>query len=533
MIVVTPSNRPPQIVQLPIQHALEGLPLVATLAAGDLDRESLRFFIPGTLPSGAKLEPATGLFTWTPDFDQAGQHTLRFGVIDASGATDETDVLFEVFNVNRAPVIDEIPATVILVGESYSTTIPGHDPDEDDTVTYSEVGLPSGATLNPNTGALSWTPTGVQVGEHFFSVFASDGELTSRQNLHLVVSLEPIEPDVHIEFTPSFPVAVGQSVLIHATASGVGDVASLEMKINGQVVALDAFGRARFTPTTPGHFAIVATATDTDGTSGQATADLKVRDRTDTTAPVVSLTLPTEGQVLTSAQDVVGSVIDSNLDQFLVQVAPLGSDDWTTLATGTVAATNAVFGRIDPNRFANGAYELRMVATDMSGRSTTLTRTFEVNSSTKVGVFETTATDLAAVLDGIPVNIVRRYSSLDADRPGAFGAAGGWQSRNCKSPAIFRQRGTMPGVCRRIATGRESTSVFLTAAASVFRLLRRSIKRSVRPGTHRIGHPMRAWTSAWTASRPNCARSTGDTSSAIPGWVTTRPTIDSTVPISH
>ena len=43
-------------------------------------------------------------------------------------------------------------------------------------------------------------------------------------------------------------------------------------------------------PSAPGRYQVTATATDADGYTGQFSTVLKVKDPTDTTAPVVSLT---------------------------------------------------------------------------------------------------------------------------------------------------------------------------------------------------------------------------------------------------
>ena len=50
-------------------------------------------------------------------------------------------------------------------------------------------------------------------------------------------------------------------------------------------VALDAQGRATFTPTAPGRFTLEDTATDADGYVGTAQSVLKVRDPADAAAP--------------------------------------------------------------------------------------------------------------------------------------------------------------------------------------------------------------------------------------------------------
>ena len=369
-IVVRQTNQPPQITPLPPQLAMEGLPLAFTVAGGDLDRETIQFFVVGTLPRGAAFNSNTGEFSWTPDFDQAGTHAIRFGVSDTGGLTDTFDAQVQVLNVNRAPTIDAMAGRVLLVGQPFQMTVPGIDADGNP-LTFSAVGLPPGASLNPATGVLTWTPTGAQAGEHHVLVRVTDGDGTDRQDLRLVVAHQAPAPAVHIEFTPSFPLGPGQRVTVQAIASGIGDIASLQMTIDGQPVTLDSFGCAFYVPAAPGHHAVVARATDSNGLVGTATADLKVRDLSDFDAPVVSLLAPPDGAVVSSPQAVVATVADANLDRFVLEVARLGSDAWQTLATATTTVTNQALAQIDPNRLANGAYTLRLTATDIGGRTTT------------------------------------------------------------------------------------------------------------------------------------------------------------------
>ena len=254
-------------------------------------------------------------------------------------------------NVNRPPTFAPISGRVIQVGSTFEFDLSGSDPDAGATLTYSALSLPTGATLNAQSGRFRWTPLAVQTGEQQILFEVSDGELNARATLPLIVSAELIPPAVRVELTPSFPIALGQSVLIHATASSVADIASLQITVAGQSVTLDAFGRATFRPTTAGHIAIVATATDVDGNVGTESGDLKVRDPSDEEAPIVQIALPVNQAILTSPTSVIGSIQDGNLDEFSLALSTPGSEknhsDFGTNATqGTLA-------EIDPNRLAN------------------------------------------------------------------------------------------------------------------------------------------------------------------------------------
>ena len=423
-ITVTNVNQPPLFVPLPDMLAMEGLTTAFTVAAGDIDDDLLSYHVAQPLPPGATFDPDSQLVIWTPSFDQAGLHTIHLGVTDSGGLTDTLDVRVQVLNVNRAPTLDSMSGHVVLVGQPLAMTVPGGDPDAGATLTYTATGLPAGATLDPATGELTWTPNGAQAGEHDILIVVSDGELAASGNLLLVASHEPIPPQVLIALTPSFPVAAGQSVLVHVAASGVADVATIELTIGGQAMVLDEFGRARYTPAAPGHVEIVAIVTDVDGVVATATGDLKVRDLTDLAAPTVEIALPPAAAVIQADTDVLASVGDTNLDGYVLEIAPLGTEDFTVLAAGTAAVADAVLATVAVSRWMNGAYELRLTATDITGRATSVSRLVEIYTDARPTTYSTSVADLTVDLDGVAVAITRIFDSTAAGVDGLFGY--GW-----------------------------------------------------------------------------------------------------------
>ncbi|MCP4712327.1 MAG: hypothetical protein GY869_27210, partial [Planctomycetes bacterium] len=252
----------------------------------------------------------------------------------------------------------------------------------------------------------------------------SDGKLITRQNLHLVVSATPIEPDVIIELTPSFPATVGQSVLVHVGASGIADIELIELLIDQQPVTLDQFNRAYYTATTTGHVDIQAVVTDVDGITSVVYTDLKVRDLADTQPPLVAMSSPVEGEVINSLADITADITDINLDWYRLEIAPIGSDNFSLLADGTEQVVDTDLAMLDPNGLANGAYQIRLTAADIGGRSTMINQTVEINTASKSDSLQISTTDITTVLNGVPIEIVRNYSTLNATDSGTFGF--GW-----------------------------------------------------------------------------------------------------------
>ncbi len=415
-------NRPPVISPILPVTTLEGLVTNFQVSVGDPDGDGTALSVAGSLPSGATLDAKTGVFSWTPDYTQAGAYGVRFVVTDTSGAFAFFDAQIQVTNVNRAPTVPRISSRVVLVDQSFSLDFKGLDPDPGTDLTYTLTGLPVGASFDGNSGKLTWTPTGVQQGTYNLRVVVSDGELTASQTLQLVVSREAIAPHVRLETTPSFAVLPGQSVWIQATASGIADIAAVSIRLDGELLTLDSFGRASFVPAEPGQYHIVATAVDIDAVSATVESDLLVRDPTDLLPPVLRMDGPLQSSILHGDFEITGAVQDTNLLEYRVGIARHGTSEVRTLAMGN----SSVEGRLALLRagdYANGIYVITLSATDIGGRRDSIVRVVEISSSTSTGA-QVAVTDGSYVLNGYTLEIRRSYSSREATSGGLFG--NGW-----------------------------------------------------------------------------------------------------------
>ncbi len=286
-IIVTPINHAPKFTPLGAQSGREGAALQFTLIAEDPDSNPLTYAVTSGLPDGAVFDTTSGRLQWTPNYDQAGAYTIGFTVTDSLGLTDATSVSIHIDNTDRAPSFD-IANHAAVIGKPVVIAPTGSDPDSGTKLTWSATGLPDGAALDAATGRLTWVPGPTQVGDFSIAVSLSDGELAVTHTSVIRVTPEVVPPSVLIELTPSFPGLPELPVVIHAAATSFASIASLTMTVDGQSVTLDDHGRATFTPTTPGRYQVIATATDADGAIGTATIALKVRDPDDVDAPVVA-----------------------------------------------------------------------------------------------------------------------------------------------------------------------------------------------------------------------------------------------------
>ncbi|WP_406660798.1 PGF-pre-PGF domain-containing protein [Methanolobus sp. ZRKC3] len=90
-------NRYPILDVIGSKNTTENLSLTFTLSASDSDGNHLTFDVID-IPSGAVLNATTGVFEWTPDFDQAGSYDVEFRVFDGY-VNDSEFVSINVTNV--------------------------------------------------------------------------------------------------------------------------------------------------------------------------------------------------------------------------------------------------------------------------------------------------------------------------------------------------------------------------------------------------------------------------------------------------
>jgi hypothetical protein len=160
----------------------EGQLLRYRIVAVDRDADTVRFMLDGA-PPGATVDLITGLFSWTPTFDQAGTHSIRFLISDGYDIDDSRIARVKVRNVNRPPrFFGDVPDTSTREGDTLRYTVDAKDPDGDK-ISYWLLQAPPGLRIDSLTGTIQWTPTYEQAGNHVVQIVATDGSLsdTSRK----------------------------------------------------------------------------------------------------------------------------------------------------------------------------------------------------------------------------------------------------------------------------------------------------------------------------------------------------------------
>ena len=196
-ITVNEANVAPVLAVISAQTVNELTLLTFTASATDADLPSnnLTYSLVGE-PSGASIIGTTGVFTWTPTEAQ-GPSSVSFTVRVSDGVlTHDRTVSVTVNETNVAPALSAIPAQTVSELALLTFTASATDSDlPANTLTYSLVGAPAGATIVASTGIFTWTPTEVQgPGTFNFIVRVSDGTLTHDQPVSVTVNEANLAP---------------------------------------------------------------------------------------------------------------------------------------------------------------------------------------------------------------------------------------------------------------------------------------------------------------------------------------------------
>ncbi|MFH0889057.1 MAG: putative Ig domain-containing protein [Planctomycetota bacterium] len=173
-ITVNNVNGAPVLATIGNKTVNEGSLLTFTVSAADPDGNTLTYSATN-LPTGANLNSASGVFSWTPTYSQAGSFpNITFTVTDngSPNLSDSEQITITVNNINGAPILATIGNKIGDAGVLLTFTISATDP-EGDTITYSATNLPTGASFNPTTRTFSWTPSTGQNDTNYIVTFTA------------------------------------------------------------------------------------------------------------------------------------------------------------------------------------------------------------------------------------------------------------------------------------------------------------------------------------------------------------------------
>ncbi len=225
-IVVMPNPQPPTLLAPPLVTGQDGSPIQVQLQASDVSGAPLTYSATG-LPGGATLDPATGLFHWTPGYTQEGIYKVSVSASDGKASTTrEIDLV--VLHADAAPVFQSAASFQVLENQqleflatAYDANNPGFVPPTRNsdgsllpggaaaaTVTETVSGLPSGATFDPQTMLFTWTPSFAQLGPFQVTFMATKASSNGPLNTSQTVTINVLP----VDRAPAFTAIVDQIV---------------------------------------------------------------------------------------------------------------------------------------------------------------------------------------------------------------------------------------------------------------------------------------------------------------------------------
>ncbi|MCP4371133.1 MAG: hypothetical protein GY797_23915, partial [Deltaproteobacteria bacterium] len=195
IVLVSSYNNAPILEPIGDQSVNEEELLEFTVTASDPDGDNLTYSA-SNLPSGATFDPATRVFTWTPEQELAGTYIdILFTVTDDGDPplSDSEAITITVNPPNQPPVLNFIGNKSVHEGETLSFTVSATDPDGD-YLTYYVNNLPPGATFDLATQEFNWSLDWQSSGEYKDLVFTvSDGNDFDEESITIdVIDTSPL-----------------------------------------------------------------------------------------------------------------------------------------------------------------------------------------------------------------------------------------------------------------------------------------------------------------------------------------------------
>ncbi len=219
---VTNTNRDPVLAAIGPQTVDEGLLLSVVVTATD-DDGTIPTLATSALPGTATFVDngdGTGLFEWTPAFDEAGPYQVTFTAGDGEGTASELVDITVNETGNQRPILDPIGPLAAIEGVQLLVTITGSDPDGTIPILQAE-DLPTNAAFVDNvdgTGTLTFDPDYAQAGLYNLLFFATDGVLSDSEYVNLTVSEVGNQTPI-ISDSPDTTINEGDSLIMVVTAT--------------------------------------------------------------------------------------------------------------------------------------------------------------------------------------------------------------------------------------------------------------------------------------------------------------------------
>jgi hypothetical protein len=371
-VVVNGPNQAPTLSPIADQAINVNGTLTIQAQATDPDLgQTLTYSLAAGAPAGASINPSTGLVSFQPP--GLGSYAITVIVTDSGSPVLSDSTTFNVVATdNQAPVVDPVASQTAAVGQTLTIPITAADPDAGQTLTYSLVGMTFGASINPTTGVVTFSP--LLPGTYQLTVkVADDGAvpLSVMTTFPVVVSATNQAPT--IDSIADQTVGVNQVLTLTASAhdSDAGQILTYSLGAGAPSGASinASSGNITFQSAVTGSYAITVIATD-NGTPALSASTLfnvvVVNTNHAPTVAAVADQTATVGQTLTVNLSATDPDAGQTLTYSLGAGAPAG------------AAINATTGVVTFLTSTAGTYHIPVVVTDSGTPALTATTTINV-----------------------------------------------------------------------------------------------------------------------------------------------------------
>jgi hypothetical protein len=395
-ITVSEVNTAPVLQGISAQAITElsTLTLTAKATDADLPANKLTFSLTAS-PPGAAIDPATGIFSWTPTEAQGpGTYNVTVKVTDDASppASDNKTFSVSVLETNSPPVLI-VPANQ-TVAESSTITVTNKATDADlpaQSLTFSLLAAPVGVSLQPQTGVLSWTPQpGFASGLYTMTVKVTDNgspAMSDTKSFSIAVTkgVGGNSPPV-LTLPADQTVAQGGTLSIGATATDPdipAQTLTFSLVTPPTGVAINAqTGLITWTPAqTPGKYTITVKVTDngTPALSATGSFNVTLTPSSANTAPILTAPLDqtiTQGATLSVTATATDADVPAQTLTFGLVAPPVGPaiNPQTGVITWVVPATQAP-----------GPYQITVKVTDNGSPAQSISKVFTVTVKTSTG----------------------------------------------------------------------------------------------------------------------------------------------------
>ncbi|GAB5404689.1 MAG: hypothetical protein Aurels2KO_29200 [Aureliella sp.] len=429
------ANLPPTITTTAPRFAAVGSTYSYRVAAIDPENTTVEYTLAAG-PDGMTVEPESGNVAWTPTAEQVGQHVVTLLATDSGGASAVESFLIDVLAENSIPAILATPPSAATAGAGFVFDIQARDADLDP-LTFELTTAPEGASIDP-FGALHWTPSDEQIGNHDFEVRVSDprgGE--ARQSFEIEVVADTQPPKVSLIETPN---DASRNILpwqgpfrVFARAIDNVEVASLTLTANGQDIPLDASGSATFEFEDWFFNTITATATATDINGNTASRTISFNydvpegwsSNPGPEVPTAIITSPADNGTAIGMVSITGTADHENFGAYTLSYRHVDETSFTEFHRSTTPVVDGELGVWDTSLLLNDEYVIRLQVATTEGAANVVEHSVGLAGELKLGNFQLSFTDMVIPVAGIPIEITRIYDTLQADRQGDFGY--GWR----------------------------------------------------------------------------------------------------------